>query len=62
MEKFDTRTGEIFMMIPEKTLADHSVVTIVDFLQLPPIKGKLIYSQFSDKVSMKHLLGLQLNR
>ena len=50
------------MKIPEKTLAGHSVITIVDLLQLPPIRGKLIYSQFSDKVRMRHLLGLQLNR
>ena len=62
MEKFDTRMEEIFMMIPEKTLAGYSVITVVDLLQLPPVRRKLIYSQFFDKVSMKHLLGLQLNK
>ena len=37
------------MMIPEKAVAGLSVKTVAD-----------IFSQFSDKVSMKHLLGLQL--
>ena len=35
-------------------------MTVADLLQLPPVRGKLIFSQFSDKDSMKHLLGLQL--
>ena len=33
---------------------------MADFLQLPPVKGKLLFSQFSNKDSNKHLLGLQL--
>ena len=37
-----------------------SVVTVADLLQLPPVRGKIIFFQFSDKDSMKHLLGLQL--
>ena len=57
---FDSRLGEIFMMIPEKAFAGLSVVAVADLLQLPPVGGKLIFSQFSDKDSMKHLLGLQL--
>ena len=37
-------------------------MTLADFLQLPLVRGKdiWIFSQFSYKVSMKHLLGLQL--
>ena len=52
--------GEIIMMIPEKEYADLSVMALTDLLQLPPVRGKPIFSQFSDKDSMKHLLGLQL--
>ena len=48
------------MMISEKAFAGLSVMTVADLLQLPPVKGKPIFSQFSDKDSMKHLLGLQL--
>ena len=48
------------MMIIEKSFAGLSVFTVGDFLQLPPVLGKCIFSAFSDKDSMKHLLGLQL--
>ena len=48
------------MMISEKAFAGLSIITVADLLQLPPVKGKPIFSQFSDKDSMKHLLGLQL--
>ena len=47
-------------MIPEKASARFSVINVADLFQRPPVKGKLIFSQFSDKHSMKHLLGLQL--
>ena len=53
----DSRLGEIFMMVPEKVFAGLSIVTVADLLQLPPVRGKLIFSQFSDKDSMKHLLS-----
>ena len=56
----DSRLEEIFMMIPEKVFAGLAVMTVVDFLQLPQVKEKLNLSQFSDKHSMKHSLGLQL--
>ena len=56
----DSRLGEIFMIIPEKPFAGLSVMTVADLLQLPSVRRKLIFSQFPDKDSMKHLLGLQL--
>ena len=55
----DSRLGEIFMMILEKSFSGLSVMIVVDLLQLPVI-GKHIFSQFSAKNDMKHLLGLQL--
>ena len=48
-----SRLREIFMMIPKKAFAGLSVMTAADLLQLPPVRGKLIFSQFSDKDSMK---------
>ena len=39
-------------MIPEKAFTGISLKTVADLLQLPPIKGKLIFSWFSDKDSM----------
>ena len=56
----DSRLGVIFMMILEKAFAGLSVMGVANLIQLPPVSGKLIFSQFSDKDSMKHLLGLQL--
>ena len=56
----NSRLGEIFMTIPRKAFAGLSVMAVADLLQLPPAKGRLIFPQFSDKDSMKHLLGLQL--
>ena len=56
----DSRLGEIFSMITENAFPSLSVVTVADLLQLLPVRGKLLFSQFSDKDSMKHLLGLQL--
>ena len=51
---------DIDLRFPEKAFAGLSILTVADFLQLPPVRGKLIFSQFFDKDSMKHLLGLQL--
>ena len=45
-------------MIPEKVFAGLSVMTVANLFQLPPVRGKLRCSQFSDKDSMKHLPGL----
>ena len=44
------------MITIEKTSAG---LILADFLQLPPVKGRFIFSQFSNKYSMTHLLGLQ---
>ena len=35
-------------------------MTVADLLQLLPVRGKLLFSQFCDKDNTKHLLGLQL--
>ena len=55
-----SRLGKIFIMLPEKAIAGLSVMTVADLIQLPPVRAKRIFSQFFDKDSMKHLLGLQL--
>ena len=55
-----SRLGEMFMMIPDKAFAGLSVMTVADLLQLPSVRGKLIFSHFCDKDSLKHLLGFQL--
>ena len=54
----DSRLGEIFMTIPEEALADLSVVTVTDLLQLLRVWGKFIFSQFFDKDSIKNSLIL----
>ena len=56
----ESRLGEIFMMIPQKVFAGLSVTIVADLLQVPPVRGKFIFSQFSDEDSMKHVLDLQL--
>ena len=56
----DSRFEGILRIIPEKTFGDLLLMTIADFLQLPPVSGKFILSRFSYKDSMKHLLRLQL--
>ena len=56
----DSKLGEIFKMIPEIAFSSLSVLTVADLVELPPVTGKLLFSQFSDQNSMKHLLGLQL--
>ena len=47
-------------MIPEKSFAGLLVMTSADLLQLPPVRGKLIFSKFFDKGSTKYSLSLQL--
>ena len=48
------------MMLPEKDFAGLSIMIVAQLLQLPPARGKLLFSRLSDKNNMKHLLGLQL--
>ena len=48
------------MMICEKAFAVLSVIIVADLLQIPPVRGKFMFSPFCDKDSMKHLLGLKL--
>ena len=55
----ESRLRGIFMMIPEKAFSGILAMTIADLLQLPLVREKLIFSQFSAKDSMKHFLGLQ---
>ena len=52
--------GETFMITLEKAFAGLSIMTVADLCQVPPVRRKLVFSQFSDKNSLKHLLGLQL--
>ena len=56
----DSKSGEIFIMIPEKNFVGLSVMSVPNLLELPPIREKFVFSKFFDKDSMKHLLGLQL--
>ena len=56
----DSRFREIFVMILKELFAGLLVMTVAYLLQLLPVRVKLIFSQFFDKDSMKHLLGLQL--
>ena len=48
------------MMIPEKVFASFPIMTVTDLLQLHSVREKLIFSQFSGKDNIKHLLDLQL--
>ena len=53
----DSRFGKIFMMVPGKSLAVLSVMTIADVLEVP-----LVWEKLPDKDSMKKSLGLQLGQ
>ena len=48
------------MIIPQIAFVGLPVMIVADFFKLAPVRGKLIFSQFIDKDSMKNLLGLQL--
>ena len=54
----DSMLEEIFRITPEKAFDGLSVMTVADFLQLPSVRRKLIFSWFPNKDSMKHLLLL----
>ena len=49
----DSRMEETFMMIPEIAFVGIPVMTVADFLEVPPVRGKLIFFKFFDKDSMK---------
>ena len=53
-----TRLEEMFMMIPKIAFASLLVITVTDLFQIPLVREKLVFSQFSDKDSMKHLFRL----
>ena len=42
----NSRLGEIFIMFPEKAFADLSVMAVLDFLQLPPVRARPIFLIF----------------
>ena len=48
------------MITLEKAFAGLSIMTVADLVQVPSVRMKLVFFQFSDKNSLKHLLGLQL--
>ena len=56
----DSILEEVFRITPEKAFDGLSVMTVADFLQLPSVRRKLIFSWFPNEDSMKHLLILQL--
>ena len=53
---FDSRLGEMFMMIPEKVFPSLSVKTVAELLQLPLVTGKFLLSQFSGKDSYQKVV------
>ena len=56
----DSRLGDVFMTVPKKPFADLSdMLHLTCFNYILP-EEKPIFSQFSEKDSLKHLLGLQL--
>ena len=38
----DSRSDELFIMIPERAFAGFSIMTVCGFLQLPPVKQKFL--------------------
>ena len=46
---------ELLLLISVKAFAGLLVIAVADMLELPPFREKLIFLQFSDKDSMKHL-------
>ena len=57
---FDSRLGEIFIIIPETLFAGLSVMAEDKFLQILLVRVKVAFYEFSDKDSMKFVLGWQL--
>ena len=44
----DSRLEEIVRIIPESAFCGVPVMTVAEFLQLPPVRIKLIFSRFSN--------------
>ena len=57
---FDSRLGEIFIIIPETLFAGLSVMAVGKFLQIVLVRKKVVFYEFSDKDSIKIVLGCQL--
>ena len=48
----NSRLGEIFIMIPKKAFAGLLIMNEADFLQLPPVRGKLIFSRYETLIRL----------
>ena len=48
------------MIIPEKAFAGLSVMVVGDLLQLPPVRGNLIFSRFPDNYRIKRFIRLAI--
>ena len=57
---FDSRLGEKFIIIPQTLFAGLSVMAGGKFLQILLVTVKVVFYKFSDKDSMKIVLGWQL--
>ena len=56
---FDSRLGEIFIIIPETLFPGLSVMAVGKFLQIVLVRKIVVFSEFSDKDSIKIVLGWQ---
>ena len=48
------------MIIPEKAFAGLSVMVVGDLLQLPPVRGNLIFSRFPGNYRIKRFISLAI--
>lgn len=55
----DSWFRDIFSMITRKVSDDLSIMTVLDFFRLPPVRRKKKFSKFYDKDATKHLLGFK---
>ena len=58
--EIDARLSEIFTTSIELPFAGVSVVVIGDYLQLPPVRGRFIFSRFTSGRKINQPLSLQL--
>ena len=52
----DSKLGEMFMMIPENVFTDLSVMAVADLLQVPSVRVKFIFLQFSNKTYVGYVV------